>query len=166
MEPKRDRYQAGIRAVALFEAAKGVLVLIAGMGLLEVIHVGAHQAAEVVIRRFHLNPAHHYPRIFLDAAEQMNDGRLWLLAALGFCYAVVRLIEAYGLWRQRVWAEWFATASGGLYIPFELYELARGVTWLKVLALTVNIGVVAMMARVLWLKRSAAAHTPTEPEAL
>jgi len=141
-----------IRTVALFEAAKGVLVLVSGFGLLTLIHRGAGHIAAAILHRFHLNPANRYPRIFLDAAESLTDTRLWLLALLAFGYAAMRLVEAYGLWREKPWAEWFAVASGGLYIPIELYELTRGVTWPKVLALTVNLGIVAVMAQALMIR--------------
>ena len=60
-------------------------------------------------------------------------------------YALVRFIEAYGLWRARLWAEWLAAASGAIYVPFELYELSRGVSWIKLAALAANLAVVAFM---------------------
>jgi len=43
-------------------------------------------------------------------------------------------------------AEWFAVASGGIYIPLEIYELAKGLNWYKVAALVINIAIVAYMA--------------------
>jgi uncharacterized membrane protein (DUF2068 family) len=55
----------------------------------------------------------------------------------------------FGLWRGRRWAEWFAAVSGGIYIPFELYELFQGVTWLSVGALLVNVFVVGLMINAL-----------------
>lgn len=139
----------GVRIVAVFEAAKGALVLAAGFGLLAAFHAGLGAAAEELVEAFHLNPASRYPRIFIQAAESVGDGRLWLLAAGAMAYALVRFVEAYGLWRARRWAEWFAVASGGLYIPVELYELARGVSWARVLLLAVNVAIVAYMAIVL-----------------
>ena len=54
---------AGVRAVGVFEAAKGVVVLIAGLGLLSLVHRDAQHAAETIVRHLHLNPARHYPRV-------------------------------------------------------------------------------------------------------
>jgi uncharacterized membrane protein (DUF2068 family) len=136
---------SGLRAVALLEAAKGSLVLAAGGGLLALAHHDIQRFAEQLVEQFHLNPASRYPRIFIEAATQLTDARLWLLAALAAGYATVRFIEAYGLWRQRPWAEWFAAISGGIYVPIELYELLHGVTWAKTCVLVVNAGVVAYM---------------------
>jgi uncharacterized membrane protein (DUF2068 family) len=132
--------------VAAFEAAKGVIVLLAGFGLLGLIHRDVQAAAEHFVERLHLNPARHYPHIFIDAASQVTDARLWMLAWLAFCYAALRLVEAYGLRRERRWAEWFALISGGIYVPLEVVELALGVTVFKVVALVVNAGIVAYMS--------------------
>jgi uncharacterized membrane protein (DUF2068 family) len=49
----------------------------------------------------------------------------------------------------RRWAEWFAAVSGGIYIPFELYELFKGVIWLSLGALVVNIFIVGLMINAL-----------------
>ena len=137
--------QGGLRVVAVFEGAKGGLVLITGFGLLAFIHRGLHNAAEEVVRHLHLNPARHYPRIFLDAAARVNDTQLWLLALAAFLYAVVRFIEAFGLWRRKRWAAWFGVLSGGVYIPVELFEVAHRLSWAKLAVLTVNLAIVAYL---------------------
>ncbi|MGZ5114308.1 MAG: DUF2127 domain-containing protein [Usitatibacter sp.] len=140
---------ATIRTIALFEGAKGVVVFVAGFGLLSLLHRDLQHVAEEFIRHMHLNPAHHIPQIFIAAASRMTDARLWLYAALAAGYGVFRLTEAYGLWRERRWAEWLAAVSGAIYIPFEIYEIARGKGWIAVAALAVNIAIVAVMVRAL-----------------
>jgi uncharacterized membrane protein (DUF2068 family) len=135
----------GMRTVAFFEAAKGALVLAAGLGLLTLINRDVQEIAERAVRFSHLNPASRYPRIFLDAAAHVTNGKLWALALAASMYALVRGIEAYGLWYERRWAEWFALLAGGLYLPVEIYELLRGISWLKIGVFTTNIAVVAYM---------------------
>jgi hypothetical protein len=66
----------GLHIVSLFEGAKGLLVLLVGFALLELIHKDLHEVAEQIVRNIHLNPARHYPRIFIDAASHMTDGKL------------------------------------------------------------------------------------------
>jgi uncharacterized membrane protein (DUF2068 family) len=143
------RSSSTVRAVALFEAAKGALVLLAGFGALSLIDHDAQRLAEQLVGHLHLNPAKHYPRIFIDTAAHLTDARLWLVTTLGAAYGLVRFVEAYGLWRGRRWAEWFAAVSGGIYIPFELYELFKGVTWLSLVALVVNVFIVGLMINAL-----------------
>jgi uncharacterized membrane protein (DUF2068 family) len=141
-------HQKGLRAVAVFEAFKGAIVLLAGFGLLTILGKDTQQFAERLVQRSHLNPAHHYPQIFIQAMANLNDTRLWLLAGLAALYALMRFIEAYGLWHERRWAEWFAALSGGIYVPVEIYELAQHATWLRFTALALNLAVVAYMV---WL---------------
>lgn len=138
-----------VRAVALFEAAKGTLVLLTGYGALSLIHHDAQRFAEQLVGHLHLNPAKHYPRIFIDTAAHLTDARLWMLATLAATYGLVRFVEAYGLWRGRRWAEWFAAVSGGIYIPFELYELFQGINWLSLGALVANVLIVGLMVNAL-----------------
>jgi len=148
----------GLRVVSVFEAAKGLLVLLTGFGLLAYIHKDLHLAAERLVRHFHLNPANHYPRIFLDLADRVTDAQLWLLAFSALVYALVRFIEAYGLWHERKWAEWFGLFAGGLYVPIELYEIANGVTWPKSVLLLVNVGIVGYLSFIVYQARQERKH--------
>lgn len=157
------RLNSGVYIVAVFEATKGTLVLVAGFGLLSIVHRSAQQVAEELVRHFHLNPASHYPRIFIDVANNISDPQLLLMATFSFTYASVRFIEAYGLWRQKIWAKWFAVASGSIYVPIEIYELFFGISWLKISTLIINICIVAYMGLVLQRSHRDEATLPYNP---
>jgi len=149
----KNHLKGGLRVVALFEAAKGLLVVIVGFGLLAVIHKDLPSAAERLVRHFHLDPARHYPRIFIDAAQHVTDRYLWAMAFSALLYSVVRFVEAYGLWHQKQWAKWFGLLSGAMYVPVELVEIMRGATWPKVTILVINSGIVGYLAYALWRSR-------------
>src|SRR3954469_1582857 len=146
---------AGVRAIAFFEAVKGALVLVAGFGLLALIHRDLEDLAERLVRHSHLNPASHYPRVFIEAAAHTSDSRLRTLAALAFVYSTVRFVEAYGLWKMRAWAEWFAIISGCVYLPVELYELIEKPTLVRAGVLVFNALVVAYL---LYVRLSRTGH--------
>jgi len=149
----------GVRLVALFEAAKGAVVLLAGFGVLAALHDGAARIVDELARHAHLNPARGVPRIFAAYASDLDNPQLRLLAAGAFAYVAVRAVEAYGLWNRRRWAEWFSAIGGLVYVPFELYELAHGVTALKLLTLAINLVVVGVI--VLALRRGTAHASST-----
>jgi uncharacterized membrane protein (DUF2068 family) len=153
-EPARVRRSATIGTIALFEALKGAVVLLAASGLLTLIHRDVHAVAARIVEHLHLNPASRYPRIFLDAAANLHDGRLLLLAGGAAVYALVRFAEAYGLYRSRAWAEVLAAVSGGIYVPFELGELLRRPTWHGGALLAINVLVVGVMVHALWQRRA------------
>lgn len=136
----------GLKTVAALEGIKGLLVLLAGFGAFALIHRDAQALAESLVRHSHLNPAHHIPRVFLEAAAHLTDARLWMLSAGALAYAGVRLAESWGLWHARAWAEWLGALSGAIYIPFEVISLLARPTALKISALLVNVAVVSFLA--------------------
>jgi uncharacterized membrane protein (DUF2068 family) len=139
----------GLRVVACFEAAKGLIVLAVGMGLFELIHHDVEAGAEKLVRHLHFNPASHYPRIFIDAVGRLDDARIRELAFGALVYAAIRFVEAAGLWLDRRWAEWFGAISGGIYLPLEIYNLWEKVTWPRVTVLVVNSIVVIYLVQFL-----------------
>lgn len=126
-----------------------MLVLFVGLEAFNLIHRDLQVLAEDIIRRFHLNPAQHYPRIFIEAAGHMDDSRLTMFAIGALAYAIFRLIEAWGLWRERAWAEWLTVFSAGIYLPLEVRSLTHGVTWLKLLMLGGNMLIVIYLGSLL-----------------
>ncbi|WP_454767184.1 DUF2127 domain-containing protein [Cupriavidus campinensis] len=141
-----SRAQLGLKGIALFEAAKGALVILAGIGLVALLHRDAQALAEAIVGRFHINPASHYPTIFLSLLAHPTDGRLWAIGGSAAVYALMRFAEAYGLWRGFAWGNWIGVWSGGIYIPVELYEAIRHPTWLHVGLVVANAFVVAYLA--------------------
>lgn len=137
-----------LRPIAAIEALKGVIVLIAGLGLLGFLDRNNEVFAEQIIRHLHLDPAQQYANRFIMTMAQQNDSQLMAWAGFAALYSALRFTEAYGLWFERRWAEWLAALSGGVYVPIELYEIFRRATWLKFGALVINLVIVGYMV---WL---------------
>ena len=144
----RSHSLAGLRAVASLEFAKGLLVLLVGFGLLSLSRRGMDiedftQSLLYVLRvsRHH----HHLSDVFLRLAARLDDVNLMAVAAGAAVYSILRFVEAYGLWRGRVWAQWFALVSGAVYLPLEIYELAHRASRTKFALLLVNVAIVLYM---------------------
>ncbi|MBI2513793.1 MAG: DUF2127 domain-containing protein [Opitutae bacterium] len=151
-------HKKGLRVVAALEAFKGAIVLVVGFGFLTLLGRDQAAFAEHLVARLHLNPAHHYPHIFIEAMSNLNDTHLLALAGLAAAYSALRFAEAYGLWLQRRWAEWLAALSGAIYVPVEVYEIFHRASWFKIVALVVNLVIVGYMVWLLTESRRLAAH--------
>ena len=138
-----------LKIVALFETFKGLLGLFAGTGIFFMSQQNIQLYAGQLIRHFHLDPEQGISKIIIDAAGNLTDNRIRFLFLFALLYALMRFVEAYGLWFARRWAEWFALISGCVYLPIELFELAKGFTWLKIGLVVINLVVVLYMAFVL-----------------
>lgn len=142
-----------VKVVAIVEAFKGIVVLLASTALLSLVHKDLHALALSLVEHMHLNPAAKYPHIFLLAAGDLHNTRLVGLALGAAGYSMLRFIEAYGLLRERAWAEVLAAGSGALYVPFELVEILRQPTLLHASLLAANVLVVAIMIHSLLRRR-------------
>ena len=149
-----------VRMVALFEAFKGLIVLVSATGLLTLVHKDLNHLADRLVQHTHLNPASKYPHIFLDAVSRFDEPRLLWLAAGATAYAALRLVEAWGLYRGRAWAEWLAALSGAWYVPAEVIHLLHRRSGLSLAILVVNVAVVAVMVWALVQRRRSAPAGP------
>lgn len=143
---RHDRQLKALRAVASLELAKGLIVMLAGFGVLKLRHHDVWGVADSLLSLLHINPDRHYARVFLDWADEVTDTKLLVIAIVAMAYSLLRFSEAYGLWRERAWAEWLALVSGALYVPFEVWDLVHKPSWIRAGVLAVNLLVVAYMA--------------------
>lgn len=149
-----------VRAVAFLEAAKGALALLVASGLFLLVHNDLRQLAISLVEHSQLNPASRSPEIFITLAGKLQDFGLWWVALGTLTYAVLRFVEAWGLYRCATWAEWLAVCSAAIYVPFEIAALMHGVDALSIGFLLVNLVVIAIMVAALRQRR----RTPERPD--
>src|ERR1017187_4321523 len=125
MSEPANRLPIGLRTIALFEAAKGLLALAAVCGLLSLRHTDLHAVTDAFLLRHGVDPERHYTRFFIESVARATNHHTGQIAALGLVYALIRLAEGYGLWWGKHWAEWFAVISACLYLPWEFMHFAR-----------------------------------------
>jgi uncharacterized membrane protein (DUF2068 family) len=144
----------GLRGVSLFEAGKGLIGLAVGAWLVTLRHKDLESVAGHLLgflqKVLHLSPDGHIARSIMRGAARVNHDNLHVWALLAFAYAIIRFLEAGGLWLEKEWAEWFALVSGAMYMPYEIFELARHPTPVKWGILAGNALIVLYLA---WLLR-------------
>lgn len=145
-------HHRGLRTVAMIEAAKGVLALVVGLAFVQVLRhdVDLQDAALNLLAWLHIDPDRRIAHAFVRAAERMGDANVLNVVAIVLLYSGLRFLESYGLWRQRIWAEWLAIVSGAIYLPFELHALIRHPTPFHWAVLLINIAIVLYIAYVRW----------------
>lgn len=135
---------AGLRAVASFEAFKGIAVILLGIVLL-IYHSHAEDLAETMLDHLHIDEDRRIGQLLMHAASQVSDARLWTIAGAALTYSTVRFVEAWGLWHRRIWAEWFALLSGAMYLPWEILKVAQRATAERIIVLLINVIIVLYM---------------------
>ena len=145
-----------LKAIAVFEALKGVAAIVAALGLLGLLHHDIHRLALALLWRFHLDPATPYPTLLLHYADLLSAINLRQLAPVAAGYVSLRFAEAWGLWKEKVWAEWLGALSGALYLPLEVAHLRHSPGVINAAVLLFNLLMVAFLAFQLWRRMHAA----------
>jgi uncharacterized membrane protein (DUF2068 family) len=66
---------------------------------------------------------------------------LYLAGAAIAGYSVLEGVEAVGLWFAKRWAEYLTFVATIVFVPYEIHELLKSVTVLKLLALIINLAI-------------------------
>ncbi len=144
-----------IRAIAIFEMVKGFLGFTVGIALISLIHKDLDVVAGHVLEYLHIDPTGHFAQMFVERASKINESNILIVVVLAFVYTVVRFVEAYGLWRLRAWAEWFAIISGMIYLPIEVYKIFQKPSIAHFLIFFGNIAIVLYL---IYVRREAQLH--------
>ena len=89
------RAHPGLRAIALVELVKGLLVLVAASGLELLGPAPLRRWVNELIHRFQLDPEHG---AMAWLAQGINPDSVHLAAAAVLAYGVIHLVEAWGLY--------------------------------------------------------------------
>jgi uncharacterized membrane protein (DUF2068 family) len=90
------------------------------------------------------------PVKLIEKALATHQSTLYWVAAGVLAYGVLELVEATGLWLMKRWGEYVAVVGTAIFLPLEIYEITEKITWLRVVALVVNVFAVVYL---LWSKR-------------
>ena len=123
-----------------------MVALAAGLGFLSLLHRDLRHIAASFIGHIGLDPEGHYPAIILNNIDKLLAANRGVLLIAVSAYVLVRFLEAYGLWNDRLWGEWLGALSGALYIPFELRHLIHSPTLATAAVVIGNIAVVGYLA--------------------
>ena len=78
----------------------------------------------------------------LNKLFALSTTRLYETAVAVSIYTALLAVEMFGLWRARRWAEYLTFVETAVLVPFEIYELTKTVSYLKILTLVINLLVV------------------------
>ncbi|HBG90340.1 MAG TPA: DUF2127 domain-containing protein [Stenotrophomonas sp.] len=140
----------GLHVIALLEASKAMLALLAATGLEMLGPQPLRDGVNALIRRFSLDPDHGTLPSLLN---MISPDAVHLAAAAMIGYGLLHLVEAWGLWKARAWASWLGCLTASIYLPFDIYAVLRHPGWASWSVLAINLIVVYVLARDLRKRR-------------
>jgi uncharacterized membrane protein (DUF2068 family) len=140
--PDHSRWLVLIGVLKLFKA---VLFILLGVGALRLLHKDLVDVVTHFILALRFDPENHFVNLVLEKVALINPHRLREISLAIFLYAALDIIEGTGLALEKVWAEYLTLILTASFLPWELFEIIRHVTLLKVVLLALNTAVVVYL---------------------
>jgi hypothetical protein len=75
----------------------------------------------------------------------IRSATLQKIGIVVIAYAALEATEMVGLWLAKRWSEYLTFVATIVFVPFEIYELTKSITTLKVVALVLNLAIAAYL---------------------
>jgi uncharacterized membrane protein (DUF2068 family) len=148
-QPSKQSSSFILILIGLFKLCKALLLIAVGVGAIKYLHKDLGSTALHWLQVLRFDPDNRFIHGILVRVFRVTPKQLKELSLGTFLYAAVFLTEGTGLLLRKHWAEYFTIISTGLFIPLEIYELARHFTVIKLVVAVINILIVwYLVARV------------------
>ena len=148
-------HRTGLVLIAAYKLLGALLFIAIGVGALRLLHKDIDDVVWRMISDFKMNPESRLVNFIFEKAELLNDPILRRIGLGAFCYAAVGILEAIGLYLEKAWGEFLTLAITASFLPFEIHEIMRRLTPMRVGLLVANILVLVYL---IWMLGERAAH--------
>lgn len=156
---KSKKHNQWLILIAIFKLAQAVLFIAMGVGLRRLLHKDIGDAVENLVNHLRFNPESRLVNFILVKASIVDDKMLRRISEVFFLYAALDLVEGTGLYLEKMWAEFLTLAITASFLPWEIYEVIRRLTWPRVSLLAINALVLLYLMKLIW-ERQKLGKTP------
>ncbi len=138
LSPKRRRHDTWLLLIAAYKLIQSLLFAAIGVGALRLLHKDVGDLLAQLTDHLRFNPESRFVNFVLDKASLLNDPLLRRIGVAAFSYAALGMAEGIGLYLEKVWAEYLTLAITASFLPWEIFEVFRKLTYFRVSLLVVN----------------------------
>lgn len=149
----RHKHNKVLLLIALYKGALALLFAAVGLGAFRLLHHDLSDVLDSVREALHFSPESRLINFLADRVDLVDDNLLRRIGVLAFSYAAVSLAEGVGLYLEQAWAEILTVLITASFLPWELFEVWRQVTWLRVGLLVLNTLVLLYLLKALAERR-------------
>ena len=159
-------HDKGLLLIGIFKLAKSLFFFCIGIGAIHLLHKDLSDEVMRWATALRFDPESRVVGLVMDKVDLIDAERLREIGFATFAYSALALTEGIGLLLKKVWAEYLTLILTISFLPWELYELARRPTWVRLGLLVSNLLVLWYLVWLLKRKRGtmpAAAVAMTTP---
>jgi uncharacterized membrane protein (DUF2068 family) len=140
---------AGFRVIGALKLVSGFAALCAGLGLVHFLKGDPEHTLMRVVTHTGLDPHNQVVHSLMSFLTGIDLKHLHAIQAGTVCYALLHAVEGIGLILGYQWAGYLVVVATGLLVPFEIYEVLRRLTLVRISLLCVNALILAYLITVL-----------------
>ncbi|MGO8758361.1 MAG: DUF2127 domain-containing protein [Terracidiphilus sp.] len=133
--------------IAFYKFLHALFYFSIGIGAHRLLHKDIADQIDILARHLRFSPESHLLNFLLDKASLLNDPVLRRIGFVAYCLAAITLVEGIGLYLEKAWGEFLTLAITASFLPWELFEIFRRITWFRVGLFTINLLVFLYLLR-------------------
>jgi uncharacterized membrane protein (DUF2068 family) len=150
----------GFKVIGTLKLASGLAALALGIWSLCFFAHDPDGKLERAIIHLGLDPRNHVIHSVISSLTGVSRKNLRALEGGTFFYAILHMIEGTGLILEQDWAGYLVVIATSSLIPFEIYEIARKMSGLRISFLLLNVGIVIYLIVALRIEHAARSRRP------
>jgi uncharacterized membrane protein (DUF2068 family) len=142
-KPPHEKPPLGFMAwIAGYKLFKALLAFSAALFMFHLLHKDLAKVAMELVEFFGLNQQSRLAEHIVSRVGRLTPNRIHFIAVVLLIYTAIYITEGVGLFMEQRWAEWLTVVQTGLLVPWEIIEIVRHRTWVRIGVLALNIAVV------------------------
>ena len=158
-------HDRGLFAIGIFKLTKAVFFFCLGLGVIHLVGKDLGDEATRLATALRFDSEGRVVTLLQEKADLIDARRLREIGFFSFAYSALALTEGVGLLLEKVWAEYLTLILTISFLPWELFELARRPTWVRLALLLINLAVLWYLLWLLRRKRAGVHPTPQPADA-
>lgn len=139
---QRSSHDRWIIAIGVFKLVQATAFILLGIGTLRLLHKDLLALAERLILALRFNPEGHFVSLILGQVALLDPHRLKQITEAIFLVAALDAIEGAGLVLEKAWAEFVTLILTASFLPWEVMEIFRRPSWIRMGLTVINLAVV------------------------
>jgi uncharacterized membrane protein (DUF2068 family) len=136
---KGRKHNKWLVIIAAYKFLQALLFVSIGLGARHLLHKDAGDELSALADHLRFNPESRLVNFVLDKAELLNDPILRRIGLVAFSYAAISMVEGIGLYFEKAWAEYLTILITGSFLPWEIFEIFRRLTLIRISLLAANL---------------------------
>jgi uncharacterized membrane protein (DUF2068 family) len=152
MQHRRTRqpHDRWLIIIGAFKILEGTFFVLLGLGVVRLLHRDVGDLLLRLALALRIDPESHFVNLLLDKVQLLTPHKMRLISAGIFLKAGLDYLEGIGLAMEKTWAEWLTIGLTASFLPWEVFEIIRRFTWVKVGITLLN---VLVLLYLLWVQQ-------------